>query len=163
VCERLAMEHVISVLVENRFGVLAHIAGVFSGRGYNIESLTVGVTKNPEVSRMTIVVNGDKRIIDQIVKQLNRQIDVIEVSDLTKASYIDRELILVKLSVTHEQRAEVIEIANLFRAKIVDVQIESLTIEAEGDNKKLSALINLLDQYSISDIVRTGRVGLPRG
>ncbi|MDD4278739.1 MAG: acetolactate synthase small subunit [Candidatus Sumerlaeales bacterium] len=157
------MEHVISVLVENRFGVLAHIAGVFSGRGYNIESLTVGVTKNPEVSRMTIVVNGDKRIIDQIVKQLNRQIDVIEVSDLTKASYIDRELILVKLSVTHEQRAEVIEIANLFRAKIVDVQIESLTIEAEGDNKKLSALINLLDQYSISDIVRTGRVGLPRG
>ena len=157
------MEHVISVLVENRFGVLAHIAGVFSGRGYNIESLTVGVAKNPEVSRMTIVVNGDKRIIDQIVKQLNRQIDVIEVSDLTKASYIDRELILVKLSVTHEQRAEVIEIANLFRAKIVDVQIESLTIEAEGDNKKLSALINLLDQYSISDIVRTGRVGLPRG
>ncbi len=157
------MEHVISILVENRFGVLAHIAGMFSGRGYNIDSLTVGVTQDTKVSRMTIVVNGDKQIIDQIVKQLNRQIDVIEVTDLTTQPFIDRELILIKMDASHEQRAEIIQIVNLFRAKIVDVQINNLTIEAVGDNGKLQALITMLSQYKISDIVRTGRIGLLRG
>ena len=157
------MEHVISVLVENRFGVLAHIAGMFSGRGYNIDSLTVGETVNPKISRMTIVVRGNKTIIDQIVKQLNRQIDVVEVRDLTKTSFIDRELMLIKVEATAEKRGEIIQIVNLFRAKVVDIHADSLTIEAAGDSEKLKALLDLLQEYGIRDIVRTGRIGMARG
>lgn len=157
------MEHVISVLVENRFGVLAHIAGMFSGRGYNIDSLTVGETVNPKISRMTIVVRGNKTIIDQIVKQLNRQIDVVEVRDLTRTSFIDRELMLIKVEATAEKRGEIIQIVNLFRAKVVDIHADSLTIEAAGDSEKLKALLDLLEEYGIRDIVRTGRIGMARG
>ena len=157
------MEHVISVLVENRFGVLAHIAGMFSGRGYNIDSLTVGETVNPKISRMTIVVRGNKTIIDQIVKQLNRQIDVVEVRDLTKTSFIDRELMLIKVEATAEKRGEIIQIVNLFRSKVVDIHADSLTIEAAGDSEKLKALLDLLQEYGIRDIVRTGRIGMARG
>lgn len=153
----------ISVLVENRFGVLAHIAGMFSGRGYNIDSLTVGETVNPKISRMTIVVRGNKTIIDQIVKQLNRQIDVVEVRDLTKTSFIDRELMLIKVEATAEKRGEIIQIVNLFRAKVVDIHADSLTIEAAGDSEKLKALLDLLQEYGIRDIVRTGRIGMARG
>lgn len=153
----------ISVLVENRFGVLAHIAGMFSGRGYNIDSLTVGETVNPKISRMTIVVRGNKTIIDQIVKQLNRQIDVVEVRDLTRTSFIDRELMLIKVEATAEKRGEIIQIVNLFRAKVVDIHADSLTIEAAGDSEKLKALLDLLEEYGIRDIVRTGRIGMARG
>ena len=157
------MEHVISILVENRFGVLAHIAGMFSGRGYNIDSLTVGETINPKISRMTIVVRGDKKIIDQIVKQLNRQIDVVNVEDLTHTSFVDRELMLIKVESKSDRRSEIVEIANLFRAKVVDVQSDSLTVEAVGDSGKLQALLNLLEEYGVRDIVRTGRIGMSRG
>lgn len=157
------MEHVISVLVENRFGVLAHIAGMFSGRGYNIDSLTVGETIDPLISRMTIVLRGDNEIVSQIVKQLNRQVDVVEVKDLTGTSFVDRELVLVKVQACSKRRAEIVEIAHLFRSKIVDVQADSLTVEAIGDRGKLQALLALLAEYGISDIVRTGRIGMSRG
>lgn len=157
------MEHIISVLVENRFGVLAHIAGLFSGRGFNIDSLAVGETHDPSVSRMTIVVRGEENVVEQILKQLNRLVDVITVQDLTSQSHLDRELLLVKVETSEKQRSEVIEIAELFRAKIVDVQQCCLTIEASGSREKLEALLNLLTTYGIKELVRTGRIGMARG
>jgi acetolactate synthase I/III small subunit len=157
------MEHVISVLVENRFGVLAHIAGLFSVRGFNIDSLAVGETLDPTVSRMTIVVNGDDAIVEQILKQLNRLVDVIQVQDLTEQKFVERELMLLKIATTAKNRGEIIEIADIFRAKIVDVQHGSLTMEASGSADKLAALVDLLKAYSIKEIVRTGRIGLGRG
>lgn len=157
------MEHIISVLVENRFGVLAHIAGLFSGRGFNIDSLAVGETHDPTVSRMTIVVRGDDNVVEQILKQLNRLVDIIEVQDLAQISHVDRELLLVKVESTSQTRSEIIEIAELFRAKVVDVQKNTLTIEASGSGDKLEALLNLLSQYGIKELVRTGRIGLARG
>jgi acetolactate synthase-1/3 small subunit len=157
------MEHIISVLVENRFGVLAHIAGLFSGRGFNIDSLAVGETHDPSVSRMTIVVRGDDNVVEQILKQLNRLVDVISVQDLTEQSFIERELMLVKVETTTQTRSEVIEIADIFRTKIVDVQQGSLTIEASGSADKLKALLDLLTPYGIKELVRTGRIGLARG
>lgn len=157
------MEHVISVLVENRFGVLAHIAGLFSGRGFNIDSLAVGETHDPSVSRMTIVVRGEDNVVEQILKQLNRLVDIISVQDLTSQRFVDRELMLVKVQSSQQTRSEIIEIAELFRTKVVDVQQESLTIEASGDGDKLEALINLLTPYGIKEIVRTGRIGMARG
>jgi acetolactate synthase-1/3 small subunit len=157
------MEHVISVLVENRFGVLAHIAGLFSGRGFNIDSLAVGETQDPTVSRMTLVVRGDDAVVEQILKQLNRQVDVINVQDLSRENFIERELVLLKVATTSKNRSEVIEIADIFRSKIVDVQQSSLTIEASGSAEKISALVNLLNTYGIKEIVRTGRIGLSRG
>lgn len=157
------MEHIISVLVENRFGVLAHIAGLFSGRGFNIDSLAVGETHDPSVSRMTIVVRGEDNVVEQILKQLNRLVDIISVQDLTSQRFVDRELMLVKVQSSQQTRSEIIEIAELFRTKVVDVQQESLTIEASGNGDKLEALINLLTPYGIKEIVRTGRIGMARG
>lgn len=157
------MEHVISVLVENHFGVLAHIAGLFSGRGFNIDSLAVGETQEPTISRMTIVVNGDDNVVEQILKQLNRLVDVISVQDLTEQKFVERELMLIKVKTTAKSRSEVIEIADVFRAKIVDVHHSSLTIEAAGSGDKLAALLDLLKPYDIKEIVRTGRIGLARG
>ena len=157
------MEHIISVLVENRFGVLAHIAGLFSGRGFNIDSLAVGETHDPSISRMTIVVRGDDNVVEQILKQLNRVVDVIAVQDLTEQSFVDRELMLVKVESTAKNRSEIVEIADIFRANIVDVQQESLTIEASGSGDKLKALLDLLTPYGIKELVRTGRIGLARG
>lgn len=157
------MEHIISVLVENRFGVLAHIAGLFSGRGFNIDSLAVGETDDPSVSRMTIVVRGDDSVVEQILKQLNRLVDVISVQDLTEQSFIERELMLVKVETTTQTRSEIIEIADIFRTKIVDVQQSSITIEASGSGDKLKALLDLLTPYGIKELVRTGRIGLARG
>jgi acetolactate synthase-1/3 small subunit len=157
------MEHVISVLVENRFGVLAHIAGMFSGRGFNIDSLAVGTTLDPTISRMTIVTRGDDRVVQQIVKQLNRQVDVIEVQDLTETSFVERELMLIKVASTQKSRGEIIEIANIFRAKIVDVQHETVTVEAVGSSGKLQALLELLTPFGIKETVRTGRIGMARG
>lgn len=157
------MEHIISVLVENRFGVLAHIAGLFSGRGFNIDSLAVGETQEPTVSRMTIIVRGDDLVVEQILKQLNRVIDVIKVEDLTDERHLERELILVKVSTSERSRSELIEIADLFRTKIVDVQQSSVTIEAVGSSDKLEALTDLLRPFGIKELVRTGRIAIARG
>jgi len=157
------MEHIISVLVENRFGVLAQISGLFSGRGFNIDSLAVGETHDPAVSRMTIVVRGDDLVVEQIIKQLNRLVDVVKAEDLTDQKHIERELLLVRVSVSGKQRSEILEIADVFRTKIVDVQQQSLTIEAAGSGEKLAALVDMLKPYGIKEMVRTGRIALARG
>ena len=155
--------HVISVLVENRLGVLARIAGLFSGRGFNIDSLTVAETEEPDVSRMTIVSTGDEQIIEQITKQLNKLIDVIKVSDLTGDRYIDRELALIKVQAENQARGEIIQIVDIFRAHIVDVSPTTLTIEATGDEEKLKAIIDMLSPYGTQEIVRTGQIAMLRG
>lgn len=157
------MEHIISVLVENHFGVLAQISGLFSGRGFNIDSLAVGETTDPTVSRMTIVVTGDDRVVEQILKQLNRLVEVIKVEDLTETKHVERELMLIKVGATQKTRSEVLEIADIFRTKIVDVHTNSVTIEASGDSEKLEALLKLLNPHGVMEIVRTGRVGMARG
>ena len=149
--------------MENRFGVLSHISGMFSGRGFNIDSLAVGETEDPSVSRMTIVVQGDDSVVTQILKQLNRQVDVIKVENLTGREYVDRELMLIKVAITAKNRGELLEIANIFRCKVVDVQPESLTIEAVGSGEKLQALLNMCKPYGIRELVRTGRIGIVRG
>jgi acetolactate synthase-1/3 small subunit len=157
------MKHTVSVLVQNKPGVLARTAGLFSRRGYNIESLTVGVTENEAVSRMTIVVAGDDTVVEQVTKQLNKLIEVIKVSDLTKESYVDRELVLIKVTADSSNRAEIMQIVNIFRARIVDVAPKSLIIEVTGDEGKLDALIGMLKQFGIKEIVRTGTLALGRG
>lgn len=155
--------YVLSVLVENHSGVLSRVSGLFSRRGYNIDSLTVGVTEDPNISRMTIVVKGDKYIVEQIKKQLNKLIDVIKVIELKPESSVYRELILIKVSATTKQRAEIIEIVNVFRGRIVDVVNDSLIIELTGDESKIEALINMLEPYGIKEIIRTGLTALERG
>lgn len=157
------MEHIISVLVENHFGVLAQIAGLFSGRGFNIDSLAVGETLDPTVSRMTIVVTGDDQVVEQILKQLNRLVEVIKVEDLTETKHVERELMLIKVGVGPKARSEVLEIADIFRTKVVDVQATSVTLEASGSSDKLEALLELLKPHGIKEIVRTGRIGMARG
>jgi acetolactate synthase-1/3 small subunit len=156
------MKHTISVLVENKFGVLARVSGLFSSRGFNIDSLTVGETDNPEIARMTIIVEGDDRILEQVTKQLHKLIDVIKVSDITKEEKIERELILIKVN-SEGKRAEIIEIANIFRAKIVDVGTKSMVVEMTGDNGKIEALIELFKPFGIKELVRTGKVAILRG
>jgi acetolactate synthase-1/3 small subunit len=157
------MKHTVSVLVQNKPGVLARTAGLFSRRGYNIESLTVGVTENEAVSRMTIVVTGDDTVVEQVTKQLNKLIEVIKVSDLTKESYVNRELVLIKVTADSSNRAEIMQIVNIFRARIVDVAPKSLIIEVTGDGGKLDALVGMLKQFGIKEIVRTGTLALGRG
>ncbi len=156
------MEHIISALVENKFGVLARVAGLFSARGYNIESLSVAPTLDPTTSMITIVTEGDDRIIEQIMKQLNKVIEVIEVVDLTETSFIDRETALIKINTKPEHRDEAIRICDIFRAKIVDSSPTTYTIEVTGDVDKVEALINLLKPLGIKDLVRTGRVAISR-
>ena len=155
--------HVISVLVENQFGVLARIAGLFSGKGFNIDSLCVAETPDPRYSRMTLVTHGDERVIDQTVKQLNKLIDVIRVSDLTHEAHVERELVLVKVAAEGSTRGEIIQIAEIFRARIVDVASKSLTIETTGDEGKINALINMLRPYGLMEVARTGKIALSRG
>ncbi len=157
------MKHIISVLVENHFGVLAQIAGLFSGRGFNIDSLAVGETLDPTVSRMTIAVTGDDRVVEQILKQLDRLVEVIKVEDLTEERHLERELVLIKIGVAAKSRGEVLEIADVFRTKIVDVQANSVTVEASGSTDKLEALIELLRPHGIKEIVRTGCIAISRG
>lgn len=156
------MRHTISVLVENKFGVLTRIAGLFSGRGYNIDTLNVGPTHDPSTSRMTIVTRGDDATLEQIVKQLNKLVNVLKVDDFREGEYVDRELILVKVSVDSKTRAEVMQIADIFRAKIVDVQPKSLTIEITGNESKVEKFIELMKSFGILDLTRTGKVALPR-
>ncbi len=156
------MRHTISVLVENKFGVLTRVAGLFSGRGYNIDSLNVAPTQDPSASRMTIVTRGDDATLEQIVKQLNKLVDVLKVQDFHDGEYIDRELVLVKVGVNSQSRAEVMQITDIFRAKIVDVQPASLTIEITGSESKIEKFLELMQTFGILDLTRTGKVALPR-
>lgn len=156
------MRHTISVLVENKFGVLTRIAGLFSGRGFNIDTLNVGPTTEPNTSRMTIVVKGDDRTLDQVVKQLNKLVDIIEVMDFREGEYVDRELVLVRVKVDGKSRAEVMQICDIFRAKIVDVQAHGLTIELTGDEGKINKFLRLMDNFGVQDLSRTGKAALPR-
>jgi len=156
------MRHTISVLVENKFGVLTRVAGLFSGRGYNIDTLNVAPTADPTASRMTIVTRGDDATLEQIVKQLNKLADVMRVQDFREGEYVDRELILVKVAVDSKTRAEVMQITDIFRAKIVDVQPKTLTIEVTGDESKIDKFLNLMTAFGIIDLTRTGKVAMPR-
>lgn len=156
-------QHTIAALVENRFGVLSRVAGLFSARGYNIESLSVGETLDPTVSRMTIVVHGDEFVIEQVTKQLHKLIDVIKVTNLTDEDHVQRELMLVRVNAEPQHRAEILRTADIFRAKVVDVTPLSFTLEATGDDEKLEALIELLRPMGIQELVRTGKVAITRG
>ena len=156
------MKHTISVLVENHFGVLARVSGLFSARGYNIHSLSVGVTDDAKVSRMTVVVDGDDRVLEQIVKQLNKLVDTIEVLDLTREDFVERELVMIKVNATSSQRSEIIEMANIFRAKVVDMSSATITIEATGSEGKLRALLDLVRPFGIAELVRSGRIAIAR-
>ena len=157
------MKHTLAVLVENKSSVLARVAGLFSRRGYNIESLAVGITDNPEISRMTIVVSGDDHILSQIIKQLNKLIEVIKVSNLEPNETIQRELAFFKVKVDKGNRSEVMQIVDVFRAKIVDVGAKSLVIEITGTNDKIIAIEKLLRNFGILEVVRTGTIAMNRG
>ena len=156
------MRHTISILVENTFGALTRVAGMFSGRGYNIDSLNVAPTHNPEVSRITIVTRGDDDTLEQVVRQLEKLVNVIEITDFREHEYIDRELVLVKVKVDGKTRAEVMQITDIFRAKIVDVQAKSMTIEVTGNENKVEKFIHLMGNFGILTLTRTGKVALPR-
>lgn len=156
------MSHIISVIVENKFGVLSRVAGLFSGRGFNIESLSVAPTLDPSMSMMTIVTTGDDRIIEQIVKQLNKLIDVIKVVDLNESEFVERETALIKVHTKPEDRAEALRIADIFRASVVDSTPTTYTIEITGDANKIEAIINLLQPLGIKELARTGRVAIAR-
>ena len=156
------MRHTISVLVENKFGVLTRVAGLFSGRGYNIDSLNVAPTHDPKSSRMTIVTRGDDATVEQIVKQLNKLVNVIKVQDFREGEYVDRELVLIKVKVESKTRADVMQITDIFRAKIVDVQAKTLTVEITGGEDKVEKFIGLMQPFGVVDLTRTGQVALPR-
>jgi len=158
-----AKRHTLSVLVENKPGVLQRISGLFARRGFNIDSLAVGPTEDPTLSRMTIVVNVEETPLEQITKQLHKLINVIKIQDLGSGERVDRELVLFKVSSPPEKRAEMIELANIFRARIVDVGRNSVTIEATGTKEKLQAMEDLLRAYGIRELARTGTVALSRG
>ncbi len=154
------MRHTISVLVENKFGVLARVAGLFSGRGYNIESLSVAPTLDSTVSRMTIVTSGDDRVLEQINKQLNKLIDVIKVWDVTQREFVDRELVLIRVDAKKETRDEVFRLAQLFEAKVAEVGERSVTLEASGNEARIEDFIRLLKPLGIREFVRSGRVAI---
>lgn len=156
------MKHTISVIVENKFGVLARVSGLFSSRGYNIDSLTVGVTHDPAISRMTIVVSGDQYVLDQVIKQLDKLVDVIEVSDFKKGTYVDRELVIVKVNCKNGSRMEILEIANVFRAKAVDIGHESMILQITGKEGKVEAFIELMRPFGIIELARTGKMAMLR-
>lgn len=157
------MKHILSVSVLNKPGVLTRVAGLFSRRNFNIESLNVGKTENPEISRMTIVVNGDDKVLEQVTKQLHKLINVLKITELDKNAIVERDLILIRVKCTRKQRSEIIQIADTFRAQIVDVAPDTLMIEATGTEDKLEALTELLRDFGIAEFVRTGRVALSRG
>jgi len=157
------MRHLISVLVENEFGVLARVAGLFSGRGFNIESLSVAETLDPTVSRITLVTRGDDQVVEQIEKQLNKLICVIRVGDFTETEHVERELVLIKVAADERTRGEVASIVDVFRARIVDVSRESYIVEITGADEKVNAFIALLQPLGILEIVRTGKVAMFRG
>ena len=157
------MRHTISILVENEFGVLPRVSGLFSGRGFNIESLSVAPTLDQTISRMTIVTSGDDRILEQITKQLNKLVDVIKVIDFTEQPFVEREMAMIKISADMQTRAEILRIVDIFRAKVVDVTPRSYSIEVTGAPGKIDAMIELLRPMGLKEIVRSGPVVLGRG
>jgi acetolactate synthase-1/3 small subunit len=157
------MRHVISALVMNEPGVLANVAGMFAARGFNIDSLVVGRTENPELSRMTIVVTADENTLEQVRKQLAKLVPVVKVRDFAETSYVERDLALINVGVTPEQRGQVIELANLFRAKVVDVSPASLLIELAGTEEKIEKFVELMKPYNITELARTGVIAMARG
>jgi len=156
------MRHTISVLVENKFGVLSRVSGLFSGRGYNIESLSVGETIDPTTSIMTIVTSGDDMVIEQITKQLNKLIDVIKVIDYTEVDHVEREMVLIKVAPRKDDRTEVLQLAEIFRGRIVDSGYLTYTIEITGNEDKINAFIELIKPFGIKEFVRTGKVAIAR-
>ncbi|MSU60035.1 MAG: acetolactate synthase small subunit [Pedosphaera sp.] len=156
------MRHTISVLVENKFGALTRIAGLFSGRGYNIDTLNVAPTHDATASRMTIVTHGDEATLEQVCKQLRKLTDVLDVRDFRESEYVDRELVLVKVKVDSKTRAEIMQITDIFRAKIVDVQPKTLTIEITGNESKVEKFVGLMQPFGVADLTRTGKVAMPR-
>jgi len=157
------VKHILSVLVENKPGVLARVSGLFSRRGFNIESLAVGPTEDPNISRMTIVIDADDLKLEQITKQLHKLVNVLKISDLDPKDSVERELVLIKVNAPPDKRAEVVETANIFRANIIDVSKTTLTIEITGTATKIQALEDLLRPYGIKELVRTGKIALARG
>ncbi len=156
------MRHTISVLVENKFGVLSRVSGLFSGRGFNIESLSVGETIDPAISLMTIVTTGDDRIIEQITKQLNKLIDIIKVIDYVELDHVEREMVLIKVAPKKNDKSEFLKLAEIFRGRIIDSGATTFTVEITGDDKKIAAFIELIKPFGIKEFVRTGRVAMAR-
>ncbi len=156
-------EHVISILVENQAGVLSRISGMFSARAYNIDSLAVGETIDPTVSRITITAHGDDAIIEQIIKQLRKLIDVIRVVNLSEKSYVDRELVLIKVKADKKTRGEILQIAEIFRARTIDIAQGSMSLEVVGDQKKIDAIIQMMQPFGVLEVARTGRIAMFRG
>jgi len=157
------VKHIISALVQNEAGVLAHISGLFAGRGFNIDSLAVGETDDPAVSRMTIVVEGDEQILEQVVKQLRKVITVLKVQDFSDRDYVERDLMLIKVNAPATRRGEIIQLVSLFRGRVVDVSANELMIELSGPEKKLEAFVALVRPFGIKELCRTGRIALTRG
>ena len=157
------MTHVLSMLVENHQGVLSRIAGLFSGRGYNLESITAGVTTDPEVSRITLVCKGDDNVIDQIKKQLNKLIDVIKVNDLSPLPSLHRELALIKVRAKPNLRGEIFQVADVFRARVLDVGIDSMVLEVTGSSDKIDNFLTVLQPYTIREVARSGLISMERG
>ncbi|PTD93784.1 acetolactate synthase small subunit [archaeon SCG-AAA382B04] len=155
--------HIIGLLVENKPGVLNRVSGLFSRRGFNIESISVGVTENPDISRMTITLEGDEKVLEQVIKQLNKQIDVIKVTEL-KEDYVERELALIKVNASNpDERSEVMQVADVFRANIIDVSKKTVTIEVTGDQEKIDAIIDMVKKHGIKELAQTGVVAMNRG
>ncbi len=157
------MRHILAVLVENNPGVLTRVAGLFSRRGFNIDSLTVGRTESLQISRMTIVVEGDDLILEQVTKQLHKLVEVIKINDITSEQYVDRELVLLKVGADPSVRGEILQIVDIFRARIVDIGRRTLIIESTGDEGKINAVIESLKPFGIKELVRTGKVAMLRG
>jgi acetolactate synthase I/III small subunit len=157
------MQHTLSILVENKPGVLSRIAGLFSGRGFNIESLSVAETLDATISRMTIVTRGNDQILEQIIKQLNKLVNVIKVMDFVNGDFVNREMALIKVNVTDENRSELLNIVDIFRGKVVDVSPDAYVVEVTGDEGKLDAIINLCKPMGIKEVARTGKVAMMRG
>ncbi|MGI6587310.1 MAG: acetolactate synthase small subunit [Peptococcia bacterium] len=157
------MKHTLAVLVENSPGVLSRVAGLFARRGYNIESLVVGETEDKTASRITLVVEGDERVIEQVSKQLNKQVEVIKIQDITNEETVDRQMLLIKVSAGPEDRQEILQLMEIFRCRIVDIGRRSLIVEATGDEGKIEAIIQSLRPFGIKELVRTGKVSMVRG
>jgi len=157
------LKHVISALVSNQVGVLAHISSLFSARGYNINSLNVGETEDPAVSRMTIVADGDDAVIEQVLKQLRKLINVLKVQDFSDTKYVERDLMLIKVNTPSGRRGELIELVDIFRGKVVDISQKDLTVELSGPEAKIDAFVLLCRPYGIKEMVRSGRIALLRG
>lgn len=156
-------KHTLAMLVRNQPGVLARVAGLFSRRGYNIESIAVGATEDPEISRMTIVVDGDACNVEQITKNVHKLVDCLKISDITFDDPVERELVLIKVAADAHNRSEILQIVNIFRAKIVDVAERSMIVEVTGDEGKVEAILQLLHPYGIKELVRTGKIAMVRG